>query len=120
MKKAENLIKNYKGFEFSSGGQTGADYKSFESKMRGVIKSAAEAVGANLASFSRGHYDCSAFVERDGKFAYVSISDVRFFSNDWIDNILIRTAKGTKDYTGGSNSWTTLLNLSDNIDRILK
>ena len=119
MKKAQKLIKDYEGFEFSSGGQTGGDYKKFETKLRGVIKSAAEEIDAKLVDFSRNHYECSAFVERDDKFAYISISDVRHFKDNWIDNILVRTAKGTKDYTGGRNNRTTLVNLSEKLDNLL-
>ena len=40
--------------------------------------------------------------------AYVSISDVRYFSDEWYNHILIRTAKDEQDYRGGFNNYTTL------------
>ena len=39
---------------------------------------------------------------------YMSISDVRFFKNEWYNHILFRTAKSEKDFTGGTNLYTTL------------
>ena len=39
---------------------------------------------------------------------YVSISDVRYFSDEWYNHILIRTAKDEQDYRGGFNNYTTL------------
>ena len=42
---------------------------------------------------------------------YISISDVRYFANEWYSHILIRTAKNEQDYRGGFNHYTTLENL---------
>ena len=59
------------------------------------------------------NHDCvSAFVKSaENKCVYVSISDVRFFTNEWYNNILIRTAKNEQDYYGGFNHRTTLKEL---------
>ena len=53
--------------------------------------------------FNQGHYYFSGFAEKNYKIIYFSISDVRHFPND--NSVLIRTAKHTKDWTGGSNNY---------------
>ena len=61
-----------------------------------------------LVNYLRGHFDISGFLkDRYGKFIYFSTSDVRYFKNEWFNNILIRTAQHEKDYTGGDNCYTT-------------
>ena len=45
---------------------------------------------------------------RKNKCVYLSISDVRYFTNEWYGHILIRTAKDEQDYRGGFNHYTTL------------
>jgi len=58
-------------------------------------------------AFNNGHFYFSGFIKtiHDQVF-YISISDVRYFKEG---NILIRTAKDFKDYTGGSNSYISYL-----------
>ena len=83
MAKLEEL-KKYLTHEFSSGSYTGNDYKTFQ-------------------------YCFSAFIKSsENKCVYLSISDVRYFTNEWYGHILIRTAKDEQDYRGGFNYYTTL------------
>ena len=50
-----------------------------------------------------------AFIKSaENKCVYLSISDVRYFTNEWYGHILIRTAKDEQDYRGGFNHYTTL------------
>ena len=105
-------------WEFTSGSTTGEDFKVFAKLFLGAVKSAVPP-GAKMVNVSTGHYDLSGFVENDGKYVYFSISDVRHFPREWYTNILIRTAKHEKDYTGGSNGHTTLEDLGRNLDRML-
>lgn len=67
-----------------------------------------------LVSWNRGHFYVSGFVlnKTTNKYCYFSCDDIRG-SNGWYDNLLIRTATGDKDYTGGSNDWTKLPDLAD-------
>lgn len=117
MKKLErriNKFKNdYSGFVFSSGGTTGKDYISFQTKYRNILKAAANVTGWNLHSFSKNHYCFTAVFEKDGEFRYFSISDVRFFENKWKDSILVRTMEHEKDWRGGSNGYIALDGLVD-------
>ena len=76
--------------------------------------------GARLIKFSVGHYILSGFIERDGRYVYFSISDVRYFKNKWAENILIREAKNEEDYTGGSNGYTTLERFEQDVEELLK
>ena len=90
-------LKKYLGYEFSSGCYTGEDYKSFHWQ---------------LVNIGRNHYCFSAFIKSaENRCVYISISDVRYFTNEWYSHILIRTAKDEQDYRGGFNYYTTLENL---------
>ena len=62
----------------------------------------------SLATRERRTQSLLLFKSAENKCVYVSISDVRFFTNEWYNNILIRTAKNEQDYYGGFNHRTTL------------
>ena len=111
-------LAGFRDWEFSSGSTTGGDFKVFARLFREAVKRAL-IHGARLVDFSAGHYDISGFIEKDGRFVYFSTSDVRGFSGEWHSNILIRTAKHQKDYTGGSNGYTTLERFSGDVATLL-
>ncbi len=119
MNKTRKLIKDYEGYEFSSGGVTGEDFKSFARKFFNVIKEQIGEEGA-LIKKSPNHYDLSGFVQNNktGKIAYFSISDVRYFTDEWIDHVLIRTAEHDRDFRGGRNQYTPLLDFGETFLRI--
>ena len=73
-----------------------------------------------IVEFHKMHFEFSAFIKNrfTGKLVYLAISDVRFWGNNWYNNILIRTAKDTKDFTGGSNNYIELNNLITGLDRL--
>lgn len=75
-----------------------------------------------IVNWSRGHFEVSCFIKNNtsGRFAYLSTSDVRYFSDSWYEDILIRTAKHEKDYTGGSNDSSDWKNLKKNLERLFK
>ena len=85
-------LKKYIGYEFSSGCYTGDDYKSFQTKYINYLRTMCQ----------NNHW------QLENKCVYVSISDVRYFSDEWYNHILIRTAKDEQDYRGGFNNYTTL------------
>ena len=114
-----STLLGFKGWEFSSGSTKGEDFKRFARLFRNHIKKVIP-VGSKLVEFNVGHYYISGFVEKNSKFVYFSISDVRFFPEEWHDNILIRTAKYEKDYRGGSNGYTTLENFDREVRRLLR
>lgn len=105
-------LEKYIDYEFSSGCYTGDDYKSFQTKYINLLRSICKQNHWQLVNVGRNHYCFSAFIKSaENKCVYVSISDVRFFTNEWYSNILIRTAKNEQDYYGGFNHRTTLKEL---------
>ena len=102
-------LKKYIGYEFSSGCYTGDDYKTFQTKYINFLKAICKQNHWQLVNVGRNHYCFSAFIKSaENKCVYVSISDVRYFSDEWYNHILIRTAKDEQDYRGGFNNYTTL------------
>ena len=107
-----NDLEKYIDYKFSSGCYTGEDYKSFQTKYINFLRSICKQNHWQLVNVGRNHYCFSAFIKSaENKCVYVSISDVRFFTNEWYNNILIRTAKNEQDYHGGFNHRTTLKEL---------
>lgn len=105
-------LEKYINYEFSSGCYTGDDYKSFQTKYINFLRSICKQNHWQLVNVGRNHYCFSAFIKSaENKCVYVSISDVRFFTNEWYSNILIRKAKNEQDYYGGFNHRTTLKEL---------
>lgn len=115
-----NTLKPYvtKGIE-DWGSVTSDDYKSFQRKYKNFIKKVCEENNMELVKFNPNHYEFSAFVKKDDKFVYISISDVRYFKNAWYNRILVRTAKSEKDYTGGFNNYTSLPLLETTLTKML-
>lgn len=59
-----------------------------------------------LISYNAGYFEGSAFIKRtDGRLVYVSVSDVRHWP-DFATNILYRTCKHDKDFSGGANRYS--------------
>ena len=105
-------LEKYIDYEFSSGCYTGDDYKSFQTKYIHFLRSICKQNHWQVVNVGRNHYCFWAFIKSaENKCVYVSISDVRFFTNEWYSNILIRTAKNEQDYYGGFNHRTTLKEL---------
>ena len=105
-------LEKYIDYEFSSGCYTGDDYKSFQTKYINFLRSICKQNHWQLVNVGRNHYCFSAFIKSaENKCIYISISDVRFLTNEWYNNILIRTAKNEQDYHGGFNHRTTLKEL---------
>lgn len=81
------------------------------SGIRALIK---EAFPDATIHFITGHFYCSGFIERAGKFVYFSFSDYRYFPN----SAYCRTATSEKDFTGGRNVPCAVENLVDTIRKI--
>lgn len=116
-----NDLKKYIDYEFSSGCYTGEDYKSFQTKYINYLKAMCKENHWELVNVSKNHYCFSAFIKSsENKCVYLSISDVRYFSNEWYNHILVRTAKNEVDYRGGFNNYTTLEKLDNTVAKLLK
>ncbi len=115
-------LKKYLTHEFSTGCYTGQDYKTFQNKYINYLRSVCKRNRWELINVGRNHYCFSAFIKggTENKYVYLSISDVRYFSNDWYKNILVRTAKNEVDYHGGFNNYTTLEKLEVKVAQLLQ
>lgn len=114
-------LQKYLDFQFSTGIYTGSDYITFQTKYLNFLKRMCKNNGWKLVNVNKNHYCFSAFIKsKTNKCVYLSISDVRYFDNDWYKNILVRTAKNEVDYKGGFNNYTTLDNLENKIAQLLQ
>lgn len=113
-------LEKYVNYEFSSDCYTGDDYKSFQTKYINYLRAICKNNHWRLVNVGKNHYCFSAFIKSaENKCVYISISDVRYFSNEWYDHILIRTAKDEQDYRGGFNNYTTLSDLEGTAAELL-
>ena len=117
-----NTWKQYINFEFSTGCYTGNDYKTFQTKYINYLRTMCKENNWSLIKVNKNHYCFSAFIKggTENKYVYISISDVRYFNNDWYNHILVRTSKNEVDYKGGFNHYTTLDKLEYKICELLK
>lgn len=111
-------IEQWLDYRFESSCSTTEELRAFARDFKKAVKGSLP-VGCVLADWNRGHFEVFGFISKNGKYVYFSISDVRFWQNEWHDNILIRTAKDIKDYTGGSNCYTSLKDFKANVERLL-
>ena len=96
MKKA--ITETQKDFENSSSRipEYLAWYRLFKREFTAFLKER----GITEISFGKpNHFDMSGFFRKENQAYYFSIGDLRGFKDD----MLIRTAKDFKDYTGGTN-----------------
>ena len=100
-------MEGWLGYRFESSSGLTEEFAAFSRQARRELAKMMQ--GYKLIGYSRNHFEFSAFLqnERTGKLVYVSCSDVRFFPDAWYKNLLIRTARHDKDYTGGSNCYAT-------------
>ena len=108
-------LEDFKGFSFESSSSLTNEFVAFAKMFIQRIKQVSAANGLTVLNPSRGHFYVSGFVRNNTteKMAYFSISDVRYFPEQWHRNILIRSAQHEKDYTGGDNQSATLENIGE-------
>lgn len=99
------------------GSETSPEYKSFQTNYKSVIKELCQDIDMKLYSFDKNHYNFSAVIKSNkiNQFYYMSIPDVRYWKNEWANKILYRTMEHEKDWTGGSNHYSTLKELAENL-----
>lgn len=99
------------------GSETSPEYKNFQTNYRSVIKDFCKDIDMELHSFNKNHYEFSTIIKsnKTNQFYYISISDVRYWKNEWANNILYRTMEHDKDWTGGSNCYSSLQDLPENL-----
>ena len=102
----ENLIRKYQqvgslnaGFE--QGSTNSKEFKQFAKDFKNAFKSELQKIGADIATFNTGHFYLSGFFKKGEKIYY-------FSWNNGDNQILYRTAKDLKDYTGGCNQYVKI------------
>ena len=100
---------------FVSSSQTTEEFKDFFKVFKREFSKELRSIGATNLKFSRGHFDVSGFFTVNEKIFYFSLSDVRGFeyglrSNPYsnMNQLLYRTAKDYKDFTGGGNQYVPI------------
>ena len=84
------------------------DYSGMQKKEALRLRLLAEELVGMLSELVKNFEGRFWIQNNENKYLYISISDVRFWQNEWYNRILIRTAKSEKDYHGGGNNHTTL------------
>lgn len=57
-------------------------------------------------------FECTGVLKDDqGRYVYLHVGDIRYWQDEWIDDILIRTMEHDKDWTGGQNRRADIFNL---------
>ena len=111
-------LQPFVNYIFSSGSYTGNDFEEFNKKFKKVIEKMLPN-NYTLHSWNKGHYYCFAVIkDNKERFIYLSVPDVRFFPNEWVYDILIRTMQHDKDWRGGNNHRTDLINFSKDIQKL--
>ena len=108
------MIEKWLNYSFSSGVTTGEDFNIFFREIKKFIKKNLPSE-IELVKMDKNHYYFSGFLKnkKNGKYIYFSVSDVRFFKDDWYYNVLVRTAKDENDYTGGCNNYCKITELGE-------
>jgi hypothetical protein len=97
------ITETQKDFESSSGHTP--EYIAWHKLFKREFTAFLNNHGATEIAISKpNHFDASGFFWLDGQIWYFSVGDLRGFK----DSMLIRTAEGFKDYTGGRNQYASL------------
>ena len=120
------FMSKYQGRVLEDAGSVQSEeFKQFARDFKSMAYEAAGNIGAKLYSFHRGHYDVSGFAERGGEYAYFAFSCPRCIRidltrSDCMSGILVRTAEGPKDFTGGPNNFTNAEGFQTLLDACLR
>ncbi len=105
---SKHRIFNWVGADWSRQGLE--PFKQFHRDLRSYLRSEGKKHGLELIMGKPNYFISSGFFynPNTGKYAYWSISDVRYFKDEWYNNMLVRTAEHAKDFHGGMNYYANL------------
>ena len=108
-----DFVAKWRGHEFQSSTGLTEEFAAFAKEFKKAITQ--EMMDAFVVTFHGGHFEVSGFLQNKttDRCVYWHISDVRFFSDEWVDHMLIRTTRDDHDYTGGPNQYASLVDLHD-------
>lgn len=98
------------------------EYNKFQNDYRRMLSEIGKDANMKLHKFNKNHYCFSAVLQSEAtdKFYYISVGDVRYFNDDWANHILYRTMEHDKDWRGGSNRYSSLEKLGENLSGLDK
>lgn len=106
---------------FGSSSRNSPEFNKFFNAFTKVMKKELECIGATNFEISKGHFYLSGFFKIGEQLIYFSISDVRSdfgFNRSGEPEMLVRTAKHNKDWTGGGNNYVVIEEgMAENIKR---
>ena len=97
-------------------------YKSYHKSLMTEIGKIASDINGNLVKRSCGHYFSSCFIKHNGKYVYISYDPLmrtRVCLTSGT-SFLIRSAKDENDYTGSSNNYCSLSEISNYVEKLTK
>ena len=95
--------------------------KSFVTSFRNMLKRELEPYGFKVLYIKAGHYDLHGYLEKAGRYYFVSYSIPRygqiinFDHTGFAEGILYRTAKSEQDSTGGANHFCSITQLPEEL-----
>ena len=104
------------------GGVCSPSYKAYHKALMAEIGKIASDINGNLVKRNCGHYFSSCFIKHNGKYVYISY-DSLIRTRVCITSgasFLIRSAKDENDYTGGSNNYCSLSEISNYVEKLTK
>lgn len=85
------------------------EFKALASAFKSALKKELQTLGATLTAYSVGHFEVSGFFRKGDQCYYFSFGDVRgmefVIATGRKVEMMYRTARDEKDYTGGGNQW---------------
>lgn len=109
-------IKQYQGHKFQTSCDKTKEYADFEKQCKKELRAQCKKAGFALNKFKPNHFCWTAVLEKDGKYVYVSLPDVRFWK--WYDEVLVRTMAHDKDWSGGPNNYCSFDEIGDTATRL--
>ena len=97
-------------------------YKAYQKALMTEIGKIASDINGNLVKRNCGHYFSSCFIKHNGKYVYISYGPLmrtRVCLTSGI-SFLIRSAKDENDYTGSSNNYCSLSEISNYVEKLTK
>lgn len=76
------------------------------------IRQAVKIFGGDNIELKSGYYYQYGFFTKDNQLYYINSGDVRMCRPDGQLNVMYRTAKHRKDFTGGTNQWDFISQLN--------
>lgn len=129
MDKTKKFISKWDRKKLEDWGSTvSTEYNMFQNAFMKAMSDIAESLGGRLAKYSKGHYDMSGFIEKNGKYVYFCYSNYADRSrvkltddpNSFCCPMYVRTAKNEDDYHGGTNHDVPFSMCEDVIRKLLE